>query len=60
MITAKGEGQAIAVIDYSEECDLLWIVALDESGEIWAIPNKDCRLFPNYSIGRKSFTNPFK
>ena len=60
VITSKGNGQAIAIIDYSEENDLLWVVALDENGEVWTMPNSDIRLFPNYSIGRKSFTNPFK
>lgn len=53
MITEKGDGQAIAVIDYSEEHHLLWVVALDETGEIWTIPNPKVKLFPNYSIGRK-------
>lgn len=52
--TKKGDGQALFLIDYSEEHDLKWIVALDDSGEVWVIPNKDIRLFENYSMGRKN------
>lgn len=51
--TEKGNGQAIAVIDYSEEHNLMWVVILDESGEIWTLPNDKVRGFENYSIGRK-------
>lgn len=45
-------GYALAVIDYSQEHDLIWIVALDESGEMWCVPNADIRAVKNYSIGR--------
>ena len=51
--TTKGGGQAIALIDYSEEHDLKWVVILDNGGEIWVFPNRDVRGFPNYSMGRK-------
>lgn len=51
--TEKGDGQAIAVIDYSEEHDLIWVVVLDESGEIWSMPNSTVRGFTNYTMGRK-------
>ena len=60
LITEKGNGQAIGIIDYSEEHDLFWVVILDETGEIWAIPNAKVRGFPNYSSGRKQFKNPFE
>lgn len=50
--TLKGRGQALGWIDYSEEYDLLWIVALDETGEVWIEPNKNIRLIKNYSLGR--------
>lgn len=59
LITEKGPGQAVAVIDYSEEHDLMWVVILDDTGEIWTFPNSKVRGFPNYSIGRKQFKNPF-
>lgn len=51
--TDKGNGQAIGVIDYSEEHDLIWVVILDENGEIWCVPNAKVRGFPNYTMGRK-------
>lgn len=52
MITPKGKGQAMFVVDYSEEHDLKWVVAQDETGEIYAWPNKDVRAFPNLTMGR--------
>lgn len=53
LITDKGPGQAILVIDYSEESDLMFVVILDDTGEIWTVPNHKVRGFANYSIGRK-------
>ena len=53
LVTEKGDGQAIGVIDYSEEHDLLWVVMLDDNGEIWIFPNSKVRGFKNYSMGRK-------
>jgi hypothetical protein len=57
--TPKGGGQAIGVIDYSEEHDLKWVVILDESGEIWTFANSAVRGFPNLSMGRKYFDPPW-
>lgn len=54
LMTEKGPAQAIMVIDYSEEYDLLFVCILDESGEIWTFPNSKVRGFTNYSIGRKN------
>ena len=52
LITEKGNGQAIAVIDYSEEHDLKWVVILDDNGEIWTFPNSKVRGFFNSTMGR--------
>ena len=52
METPKGRGLAIAVIDYSKEDDLLWVIIMDDTGEIWSVPNSKVRGFKNYSIGR--------
>jgi hypothetical protein len=52
MLTPKGEGYALLVIDYSQEHHLLWVVALDETGEIWAFPNTQVRLTRNPSMER--------
>ena len=45
-------GECVGWIDYSKEDDLLWIVALDTTGEVWIEPNNNIRLIKNYSIGR--------
>lgn len=50
--TSRGRGYALFVIDYSQEHDLLWVVALDASGEIWCVSNRDVRLQANWSLGR--------
>ena len=33
-VVDRGSGFAVAVIDYGQEFDLLWIVAMDDGGEI--------------------------
>ncbi|OYW44258.1 MAG: hypothetical protein B7Z08_03020 [Sphingomonadales bacterium 32-68-7] len=50
----KGDGYAIAVIDYGQEHDLLWVTALDASGEIWCAPNPRVRMQPNWTMGRRA------
>ena len=51
--TVKGSGYAFAVIDYSFESDLIWVVALDESREIWCVPNAEVRMQQNWTAGRR-------
>lgn len=52
-VTSKNSnGEAVGWIDYSKEDNLLWIVALDKSGEVWIVPNSEIRFLKNYSIGR--------
>lgn len=48
----RGKGQAIAVIDYGPEYNLIWVIALDESGEIWSIQNPEVRMQKNITMGR--------
>jgi len=55
-VVGRGYGEAVILIDYSKEDDLLWVVALDSNGEIWSVPNKDIRFIKNYSIGRNFLT----
>ena len=50
----KGDGYAVAVIDYGQEFDLLWVVAMNDSGEIWCAPNPKVRMQGNWSMGRKT------
>jgi len=35
----KGEGYAFAVIDYGQEHNLIWVTAINDTGEIWCAPN---------------------
>lgn len=50
----KASGEAIAVIDYGGEHDLMWVIIDDETGQIWTVPNGEVRAFKNYSIGRNA------
>lgn len=49
----KGAGYAFAVIDYGQEHNLIWVTAIDETGEIWCAPNPRVRLQANWTMGRK-------
>ena len=51
-VLEKGDGFAVGVIDYGQEYDLLWVAALNESGEIWSAPNPQVRMQANWSMGR--------
>jgi hypothetical protein len=53
----QGEGYAIAVIDSSQEHHLLWVIAYDDGGEIWSVPNPFVRLQNNPSLMR-DFKHP--
>jgi hypothetical protein len=53
-VIGKGDGLAFAVIDYGEEQNLIWVVALDDSGEIWCSPNPIVRMRSNWTMGRQT------
>ncbi|TMM47198.1 hypothetical protein [Qipengyuania marisflavi] len=48
----KGAGLAFAMIDYGPEHNLIWVTALDDSGEIWCAPNPKVRMQANWTTGR--------
>lgn len=48
----KGNGQAMAVIDYGPEHNLIWVTAIDATGEIWCAPNHQVRMQGNWTLGR--------
>lgn len=52
MTCPKGSGFAIAMIDYSQEHHVLWVIALD-NGEIWTYPNDKVRMQKNITMGRE-------
>ncbi len=49
----RGDGFAIAVIDYGQEHNLIWVTAINETAEIWCAPNHQVRLQKNWTMGRK-------
>ncbi len=49
---------AHALIDYSQEHDLMWVVFQDDSGECWTWRNSDIRGQDNASLGRDKSTLP--
>ena len=60
MSCPKGEGYAIGMIDYSQEHDLLWVIAITDTGEIWTYPNKYVRMLKNISMDRLVSTQKLK
>ena len=51
-VTDKGDGFAIAVIDYGQEHNLIWVTLITSTGEIWCAPNPKVRGQPNWTMGR--------
>lgn len=51
-VLGKGDGYAIGMIDYGQEHNLIWVTAIDATGEIWCAPNHKVRLGKNWTMGR--------
>lgn len=51
-VIGKGDGYAFAVIDYGQEHNLIWVTAIDATGEVWCAPNPRVRLQKNWTMGR--------
>lgn len=56
--TSKGRGYAVGVIDYGLEHSLIWVTALNDSGELWCIPNSNARVTANWTAGRAPTAPP--
>jgi hypothetical protein len=52
----KGEGYAILLIDYSQDHDLYWTIAINETNEIWTFANHEVRMTKNVTMGRTNTT----
>lgn len=50
--TPKGAGNALLVIDYGAEHNIMWVVAIDATGEIWTFQNPQVRAQKNITLGR--------
>ncbi|MGB3167099.1 MAG: hypothetical protein WBA68_10035 [Alteraurantiacibacter sp.] len=48
----RGAGLAFAVIDYGIEHNLIWVTAINATGEIWCAPNPKVRLSENWTADR--------
>ena len=42
----------IGLIDYGPEHNLIWVTAIDRTGEIWCAPNPKVRMLKNWTMGR--------
>lgn len=51
-IIGKGDGFAVAVIDYGQEHNLIWVTAISDTAEIWCAPNPLVRMQGNWTMGR--------
>jgi hypothetical protein len=51
-VLTKGEGYALGMIDYGPEHNLIWVTAINATGEIWCAPNPTVRLGKNWTMGR--------
>jgi hypothetical protein len=56
VVTPKGSGEAILVIDNSKEDHLQWVVIQDDGGEIWTFQNPQVRGQKNITMGRMNIT----
>ena len=50
----RGKGLAMAVIDYGPEHNLIWVTAIDDTGEIWCAPNPKVRMQTNWTMGSEA------
>jgi hypothetical protein len=57
-VEGRGSGYALAVIDYGPEHHLIWVVAIDETGEVWSAPNPQVRMQSNWTMGRQKQPAP--
>ena len=51
-VLGKGDGYAVAVIDYGQEHNLIWVTVLNHEGEVWCAPNPQVRFAKNWTMGR--------
>ncbi len=40
------------MIDYGPEHNIIWVTAIDDTGEIWCAPNPKVRFRSNWTMGR--------
>lgn len=58
--TPKGKALAWMCIDYGAEHNLMWVCAIDATGEIWTFSNPEVRAQTNVTMGRKADISKLK
>jgi hypothetical protein len=53
----KGKGMAHFMIDYGVEYNLMWVIIIDATGEIWTYENPSVKGQKNITIGRNYVPN---
>lgn len=56
-VEGRGNGLAFACIDYGPEHNLIWVTAIDATGEVWCAPNPLVRMQANWTLGRSKPDN---
>jgi hypothetical protein len=52
VVLGKGEGYAVAMIDYSPEYSIYWVCFITATRECWTVPNEQIRACKNITLGR--------
>lgn len=52
VVTPQGNAQAMMVIDYGPEHDLVWVCFLDSNDQCWSYRNSEIRGQKNITMGR--------
>jgi hypothetical protein len=58
VVCPRGKGRAFMLIDYSEDHHLMWVIALDDTGEIWTYANPKVRVQSNETLDTKLPNEP--
>jgi hypothetical protein len=52
VITPKGEGIIVYLIDYGHETDTIYTIIINETGQLWQFTHKDIIVKPNITFKR--------
>lgn len=52
VMTPMGSSEAMILIDYGPEFDLMWVCFLDVNGQCWTFKNSEIRAIENRTLGR--------
>jgi hypothetical protein len=52
VITPKGDGIILYLIDYGHETDTIYTIIINETGQLWQFTHKDIIVKPNITFRR--------